>query len=344
VLLVACGGNGNTSDPDAAGADSLGGCAGPCNPLMQTGCGPGERCTWIVDSLMPQYVGHTGCAPIGTGDVGDACQFQPGTCGVQDTCKQGLVCGEFYGDMGTCKRICDQQGGFPQCDNQHSCVTYADLFETGDSTPPVAGVCDRACNPLTDNDFDGSGPLTKVGTTCGTDPLVGCYGFPSFGDAPRTEFSCGPDVHAGKNLRHRSTCTTETGCAPISDNSCNQGYVPVLKQSATISTTICAALCKPKNCYMGNCGTNDENRLGEAPHRCNSTDRVGTFDTSAGGEHCAYMWWFERDTQGSLLRSPSSDTVGICYDRGKYNQPACATLTLQQASQQGCVDSKTAGL
>jgi hypothetical protein len=346
ILCFACGGDGKVGDPDAGTSDATSGCAGAtnCNPLMQTGCSAGEKCTWIIDAVMPQYIGHVGCARIGSADVGDACTFGSAGCDGYDNCKQGLVCGNFYGGAGTCKRICDQQGGFPQCDNQHSCVTYQDLFSTGDTTPPVAGACDRACDPLADNDFDGAGSATKLGTTCGTDPLIGCYGYPSFGTAPRTEWSCLPDINAGKSLRHRATCTTATGCSPSILNSCNQGYLPLLKQSSTISTTVCAALCKPKNCYAGNCGANDDNRLGEAPHRCNTTDRVGTFDTSPGGEHCAFMWWFERDEQGSFLRSPSSDTVGVCYDRSKYGQPACATLTLQQASQQGCVDSGTAGL
>ena len=68
-LLVACGGGDkknviviDTNGPDAPMQ---------CNPLTQAGCMAGEKCTWLLDALMPQYVGHIGCAPDGTGNVGE---------------------------------------------------------------------------------------------------------------------------------------------------------------------------------------------------------------------------------------------------------------------------------
>ena len=45
------------------------------------------------------------------------------------------------------------------------------------TTPPAGGVCDRACDPLADNDFDGSGTASdsvrvrtgrNFGLVCGT--------------------------------------------------------------------------------------------------------------------------------------------------------------------------------
>jgi hypothetical protein len=338
-----------------------------CNPLMQAGCATGQKCTWLVDALMPQYVGHLGCAPDGTGNAGDACMYgAPGANGY-DNCKSGLVCGNYRGGAGICKQICDQAGGMPACDMQHVCVTYAGLFSTGDTTPPAGGVCDLACKPLEDNDFDGSGAASmKTGTTCGSAAGNGCYGYPSFGTPPATGWSCGADINVMEaqptGLRHRVQCVESNNCADpgptIYVNSCNQGYLPLLRESTTVSTAVCVALCKPRNCFMGNCGANNADRLGEAPHRCTSPDRVGTFDTGQGAEHCRYIWSFEIDEQGNFLRSATSDTLGFCFDHAKYLYdsdnnnmpdtplPACATLpdgfgsgSAFGAGDLGCVDT-----
>src|SRR5262249_21279113 len=148
------------------------------------------------------------------------------------------------------------------CDAQHVCVTYSGLFSTGDTTPAAGGVCDLACDPLTDNDFDGSGTQVKTGTTCGSAAGNGCYGYPSFGHPPATGWSCGADINVNESqpagLRHRVECTTTNNCADpgptIYVNSCNQGYLPLLRESTMVSTAICVALCQPKNCFMGSCG------------------------------------------------------------------------------------------
>lgn len=356
-VLVACSGGADTHVDviDSGVPDAFEACprprTSPCNPLTQSGCAAAEKCTWIVNAVVPQYIGHVGCVPNGVADVGAPCAFGPPGCDGYDGCKRGLVCSDYRGGAGVCKQICDQQGGQPTCDSAHTCVTYPRLFFTGETTPAAAGVCDRACDPLADNDFDGSGPATEIGSTCGSDAGVGCYGSPSFGTPPKTGWSCMAELHPGASLRHRTQCTELNGCADpgptIFVNSCSQGYSPLLRVSARVSTAICVALCKPKNCYAGNCGTNDEDRLGEAPHRCTGTDRVGSFETSAGGEHCRFLWYYERDDQGSFLRSPSSDTVGVCVDHAKYGEPPCASLPLTgqpNAVQYGCVDSTAAGL
>ena len=339
---------------------------GFCNLLTQAGCMAGEKCTWRVDALMPLYVGHIGCAPDGTAKIGEACMFgAPGATGY-DNCARGAVCGNYRSGAGTCKLICDQQGGQPLCDAQHVCVTQPDLFETGDTTPPAAGLCDRACDPLADNDFDGSGVRAKTGSGCGSNSGVGCYGYPSYGTPPATGFTCMPDLNASQSqpigLRHRVQCTEANSCADpgptIFVNSCNQGYLPLLRESAMVSTAICIAMCKPKNCYAGNCGANNIDRLGEAPHRCTDTDRVGTFNTAQDGEHCRYSWWFERDDSGFYLTSATSDTLGFCVDHSQYRYdtngdgsgdipvPPCASLpdgygsgSALGAADLGCVDT-----
>ncbi|HEY5945047.1 MAG TPA: hypothetical protein VIV40_06120, partial [Kofleriaceae bacterium] len=339
-LLVACGGG---SDSKKIHTVDSGGPDGPtqCNPLMQTGCAAGEKCTWLVDAITPQYVGHIGCAMDGTAAVGDACMYgMPGATGY-DNCAKGAVCGNYRGGAGTCKQICDQQGGAPACDPQHVCVTYSGLFTTGANQPAAGGVCDLACDPITDNDFDGSGAASaKTTNTCGTSATVGCYGYPSFGTAPKTGWSCTNDINSAESqptgLRHRVQCLQTNGCTDPDDatviyvNSCNQGYIPLLIESTMSSITICTALCKPLNCWGGNCGTNNVNRVGvsnttDGAHACKTPDRVGTFNNggatdggTTGGETCTYIWYFERDQPGMLLPSATSDTVGFCFDHSKY--------------------------
>ena len=377
VIVVACDGDcddqdDGIKDPPDSGLDAYVHCPpkqrSGCNPLTQAGCSVGEKCTWIVDQLTPQFFGHIGCAPEGSAAVDAPCMYGPPGCDGYDNCADGLVCSDRSGAIGICKQICDQQGGQPTCDAQHACVVYPGLFNTGDSTPSAGGVCDHACDPLTENDFDGSGSAsTKSTTVCGSDATVGCYGYPSFGTPPRTAWSCMSEKHPQLELGHRVQCSTANGCADpgptLYVNSCNQGYLPLLRESTAVSTAICVALCKPKNCYAGNCGPNDENRLGEAPHRCTNPDRAGTFDTSANGEHCRFIWSFELDDQNNFLRSPTSDTLGFCFDHSKYLYdsnndnvpdtvyPPCASLpdgfgsgSALGAADLGCVDTTHAQL
>ena len=159
---------------------------------------------------------------------------------------------------------------------------------------------------------------------------------------------CMPDT--ANALRHRARAPDIAW-----RNACSQGYLPMLVESTNVTVVLCIALCKPMNCYLGNCGSNDENRLGEAPHRCNATDRVGSFDTSANGEHCRYFWSAEIDSQKGFLPSPWSNAVGFCYDHSEDTMlgppPPCATLpdgfgsgNTVGAADVGCVDTTHANL
>ena len=77
-LIAACGGNDDNGHKivlDGSNGSGTDGGTPTCNPLMQTGCNAGEKCTWIIDATDPQYVGHVGCVMDGTKNVGDACTF-----------------------------------------------------------------------------------------------------------------------------------------------------------------------------------------------------------------------------------------------------------------------------
>jgi hypothetical protein len=168
---------------------------------------------------------------------------------------------------------------------------------------------------------------------------------------PATAFVCTREEHYEIGLRHRSECTFDDGCATpngvLAINSCNQGYEPVFAESTAVSTIVCAALCKPLDCYAGSCGSNDANRRGAAPHRCMTPDAVGNFGSD---EECQYLWAHELDGSGHWLRSAYSDTVGICVDHAAYGLPSCAQVPLHgsggepDAVSLGCVSSQTAGL
>jgi hypothetical protein len=325
---------------------------GACNPLTQTGCEANEKCTWVIDATAPLYVGHVGCVPDGTKNVGEPCTFGAAGATGYDDCFRGGVCSTFMtpGVQGACKQLCDIPGGPPSCDSDHACVGYPDLFWTGETSPAAAGVCEQRCDPLADNDFDGSGSaLGRTGSACGS-ATIGCYGIPHEGAPPVTAFGCMAEQHYDLSLRHRTECTHATDCADIDDvfyvNSCNQGYVPLLHESATVSTIVCTAMCAPLDCYAGNCGSNDANRLGAAPHRCMPSDAVGNFGSD---EECQYLWASEIDGSGQLLRSPYSDSVGFCVDHAAYNLPSCKDVPLHgsgsayDAVDLGCVSTATAG-
>src|SRR6185503_2364411 len=76
LVVAACGDDGYRvhlvdGGPEPVDARPLN---GPCDVLEQN-CGAGEKCTWIIDSLMPQYMGHIGCALDGNANVGESCAF-----------------------------------------------------------------------------------------------------------------------------------------------------------------------------------------------------------------------------------------------------------------------------
>jgi hypothetical protein len=338
--------------------------SGACNVLAQTGCATMEKCTWIQDAA---NLGRIGCTPDGMVQLECACtRGALGTTGYDD-CQKGGIC-----IVGVCKQICDQNGGAPMCNAingaKFSCGLYSGIFGPIGG-PFAAGACDPQCDPIGDNDFFGSGH--KTGCVCGSNE--GCYGSPSATTGSPTAWTCSREVN--KSLVHRTACTTAVGCADSAGtpfrNGCAQGYEPFLLDHTGSMQEDCIALCRPGNAYMGNPGT--QLPAGKEPHACNSNDARGTFGTAAttttNGEHCAFSWIFEIDTNGNLVRSPTSDTVGFCWDHTKYGTeptgtiictspttpagcmpiPLCADLPLSAGSNQfkagdfGCVDSHTGG-
>jgi hypothetical protein len=290
---------------------------GPCNALTQAGCNAGEKCAWFQDTSTPIPLGHIGCAPDGMIAPGSACSYGPVGPSGYDNCTKGNVC------IGKCRQICDLNDGAPSCGSGYSCVPHPYFFDVGSGA--TAGTCDKTCNPLDDNDFDGPGPNVRPGSACAS--VEGCYGFP--GTKNPTRFTCRGEFH--KTLVHRSACTVPAGCASDSMhayvNGCAQGYVPVLVDSTGSTQIDCIAMCKPVDCYAGagKCGASaGANLPGASPHRCNPVDALGTFNVATAGaigvngDQCMYSWVLEHDGSGHHIPSPTSDTVGFCVDHSKY--------------------------
>jgi hypothetical protein len=342
-----------------------------CNVLTQTGCAATEKCTWIVDNA-PMKLGHVGCAPAtGTLTDGMACSFVPPEQGGYDDCARAHYCFSRDYMTGICKQICDQQGGPPTCGDGFACQQYEGLF--GPAGMEAAGVCDVECDPLDDNDFDGSSTrLTKTGTKC-TD-AQGCY--PRFSNAAprRSDATCADVPMDSGNLFHNAPCDHADGCANISEipylNGCAPGFRAVVTDNTTgANTWACRSLCALSDCFLGNCGTTqDPAYIGAAPHRCNGTDSTAVigkpFVAGPSGDNCVAVWWVAEQNKmtGVVQQSRFSDSLGVClrhsdfhFDSNKDGKidnndmtfPDCSTLPVVEtastlgARQFGCVKATT---
>jgi hypothetical protein len=150
-----------------------------CNPVADTGCAAGEKCTWIIESFDPP-LGRTDCAPDGTVTRGQPCVDAAVAAGGVDDCRGGLLC-----DHGVCTDICDQLEN-TNCDAQQTCVVDPARFTDANN----AGLCHRACDPLD--------PVCEIGEGCYLDAVVG---------RSSCEQPSGPGTQG-------SDCSAIDGCAP----------------------------------------------------------------------------------------------------------------------------------
>jgi hypothetical protein len=80
-----------------------------CDPVRQTGCGDGEKCSLVGPDL--------GCVLLGDGGAGADCQAIVGG----DSCAAGLICAAASG-ASTCVQFCDRVCGEP-CGAESRCNT-----------------------------------------------------------------------------------------------------------------------------------------------------------------------------------------------------------------------------
>jgi hypothetical protein len=309
VGLTACGGGGNSSVNliDAGGGADA---AGACNPLTQTGCNAGEKCTWISDQDNPP-IGHVGCAPEGgVGGtpiaLGAACTDPVAGPMGYDDCAKGTVC-----LAGVCKQICDVNGGTPNCDENHACTRYADFFESGGTA--VAGVCDPGCDPLTQD--------LKIGTNkaqCGSPmpamPNSGCYGY--------DEYSCAPTGMTSWPLTDRMMPRTNAAGNPYL-NGCAPGFIPLFYEMTGSTKTLCTGLCAAleiSNAQPAANAKGDATALGKLPTTAAAVAGDATCDATKKGSEassqCKFLWpYLEDESTGELPVSFEMnyvDKLGVC--------------------------------
>ena len=229
---VDTGGTDSAGTPDDAPAA---GDAGPtsCDPVLQTGCGTGQRCVWRILADTPESIGELACVPDGTVAEGDPCTIGPvGAATGFDDCQGGLTCAG-----GTCATICELVDP-ESCGTTGACTRYAGLFANGDDDP-IAGACVPTCDPVTQLRGDGS--------SCG--PGQGCYWLQG---ATSTTFAC-----AGAG----STAVGATITGSVYANSCVPGATAARRMDGT---NYCTAFCRPVETHSGATA----GAAGMSPHTC----------------------------------------------------------------------------
>jgi len=180
--LAACASS-NTSDIEPSGP--------PCDPLLNVGCGDGEKCSLLVESVLPQPRTRTACVPNGEARVGQDCTSafaNPGSpdegLGFDD-CRGGSLCLN-----GVCTEICQQviainpANDIDTCpDGEKACGLFSDVFE--DVTDAEIGACATICDlfdPVECRAREGCYlSLVNGEATCATDAIGGELGEPCAG-------------------------------------------------------------------------------------------------------------------------------------------------------------------
>jgi hypothetical protein len=120
---------------------------GPCDPVNQTGCGGGQKCTWNSSTS------QTECAAAGGKANGASCTVFAGI----DDCVAGNQC-----INSVCETICST--------NPNSCTTgTCTIFTNTFTDNPDTGVCQPTCDPLAPNCGTGDGcylSLTSGSAVC----------------------------------------------------------------------------------------------------------------------------------------------------------------------------------
>lgn len=312
IGLGACGGGSSSPDAKIVVTDSSTDSGGDvCNPLANTGCPTGEKCSWIIDTFNGNdAIGHIGCVADGGKKVGEACMI--GTGGRMatgaDNCAAGLYC-----NGGVCKQVCDPAGGAPQCGENFACARYTNTFGNKGETAK-AGVCDPTCDPL-NNKLDSNGAENCGGDLVDDDmdamtpsvPRFGCYGIWDEGGASR--WSC---AGAGnKAAKH----DFELGDR-VFINSCAPGYAPVLNKGNGSMVAICSALCNPGTVHIGNVtqkgGVQRPGNIDPIAATCPARG------ATAPAVDCVHGFIFEISTGGGLTPTKYSK-LGVCMEWPRYN-------------------------
>jgi hypothetical protein len=334
-VIAACGGGGTVKLIDA-GTDA----PMTCNPVAQSGCMASEKCTWIVDidgTATTNEIGHIGCVPDGTVADGAACDdASMGVNGGADLCVRGDLC-----ISQTCKPICDPQlvGGAAAtgaCAANFACSVYAGVFAS--AGPPVAGVCDPTCDPLTQALNVGTTGTAACGSLDPTKPSGTCVasgGFRSFHCAPSGAMAY-PNTDRQPPLADSHGNIYGNGCAP--------GFIPFYYEDASGSMkTLCSGMCAPlkvdatiaSDQLHKDDNKGDATALGKLPAdpaavAGRSTCAVG-LKGSETEEDCRFVWFPLAQGDPTMpLATPYNDTLGICFAYQKFLTVTVPGITQKQ--------------
>lgn len=268
--LAACGGGDDGVSLDVDGGDDGPDAQVACNPVAQTGCADGEKCTWVTVDDDP-VLGKTDCVPLAETpvEIGGTCD--PGTPGEEtgfDNCVAGAYCEGLV-----CTEVCSNNPD--SCGETEICVSYFELFD--DVSEDIgAGLCNPTCNPVPQ-----LAPTGGMGTRN-----------PDYMDCPEGE-ACYLTIRAGK----ASCAGVPTEAAGIKQNDvcygpaantcflngCDLGYQSILFSQPGGPATVCNAFCTPVNNHLGNVNS----LPGMAPESC-ALGRIGPAE-GGGNQGCRYL-------------------------------------------------------
>ncbi len=260
LLATGCGGGDDGPQLIDGGGDTID-ADNACNPVEQTGCATGEKCTWIN---VAADLGKLGCVADGSVATGGTCTTgADGELTGFDDCVKGNIC-----IRDECEEICTVTPD--SCDPATStCSSYNGLF-TG--TAQATGACDFTCNPGDKTRKMDDAP--ECGSVNPAAPNKGCYGF--FDQIP---YSCTPNI---------SEAVHGQPLMPEALNGCAPGYqIFQLVEGMTVDQ-VCVATCVPSESFMGSIALED----GVSPNDLNTR---GVIDPNFV---CQYMHaWYAGGTE-----------------------------------------------
>lgn len=299
--------DGGSADGGDAGVDGSrvdGGPPPPCDPVAQTGCEAGEKCTTV--SLITEGRRETRCAPAGTVGLLGSCTTATADGVENDDCAAGLFCS---GQM--CVPICSLEPD--SCPTGFACGRYSSLFE--DRAEPL-GLCTETCDPVSQvRDIDGAlacgspDPSAPTRTCVGFGPFICVILPPDALDRVHGSPALGPFIN---------------GCAP--------GYMPVFTDPAT-GEAICGAFCRPQETHSG--ATAGAQGAPGSGFTCP--------DRGAPNAECRFVWLAQNESD-PLFREFDQVGLCIDYqDRPHPTNPAepwpsCTTLSSTDTDSNGQPD------
>ena len=251
AAVAGCGGGGGGDDPD-------GGTGAACDPRLQTGCDPGEKCGSVVTEVSGGGRALlAGCVPNGSVAPGEACtaidadadELGAGDpCAAQDADGGGALDQGYECHSGTCHEVC-AGGASESCDSgaQERCDLFASIFPELSNT----GVCLPECDPVTQRQLADPEASCRAGEGCYLNLLTlgsVCLPAPAAAAEATQDLPCiGPGVEDG------SSCFL---------NGCAVGHSPLVlddNDSSTPAALRCAFYCNPGDTHTGA----PENRHGD---------------------------------------------------------------------------------